>query len=85
LIYDAERDLYECPGGRGLRKYRRAFTKPRAGASKDSGIRYRATQRDCNASAVKPKCCPNYIAREIERSIHEAARDKARAATQTEA
>jgi hypothetical protein len=34
FVYDPERDLYECPGGRELRRYRRAFTKPRDGASK---------------------------------------------------
>jgi hypothetical protein len=49
FVYDPERDLYECPGGRELRKYRRAFTKPREGVSKDGRIRYRAIQRDCNA------------------------------------
>jgi hypothetical protein len=85
FVYDPERDLYECPGGRELRKYRRAFTKPRDGASKDGRIRYRAIQRDCNACALKPKCCPNDVARKIERSIYEAARDKARAVAQTEA
>jgi len=84
FVYDPERDLYECPGGRELRKYRRAFTKPRAGVSKDGRIRYRAIQRDCNACALKPKCCPNDVARKIERSIYEAARDKARAIAQTE-
>src|SRR5215472_15991853 len=31
FVYDPERDLYECPGGRELRKYRRAFAKPREG------------------------------------------------------
>src|SRR5215472_6199577 len=56
FVYDAERDLYECPGGRELRRYRRAFTKPRDGASKDGRIRYRDIQRDCNACVLKPKC-----------------------------
>ncbi len=59
FVYDAERDLYECPGGKELRRYRRAFTKPRDGVSKDGRITYRAIQRDCNACALKPKCCPN--------------------------
>ena len=85
FVYDPERDLYECPGGRELRKYRRAFTKPREGVSKDGRIRYRAIQRDCNACPLKPKCCPNDVARKIERSIYEAARDKVRAIAQTEA
>jgi Transposase DDE domain len=82
---DAERDLYECPGGKELRRYRRAFTNPRDGVSKDGRITYRAIQGDCNACALKPKCCPNDVARKIARSIHEAARDEARAISKTEA
>jgi Transposase DDE domain len=34
---------------------------------------------------LKPKCCPNVPARKIARSVHEAARDKARAIAKTEA
>jgi hypothetical protein len=44
-----------------------------------------ARQHDCEACALKPKCCPNVPARKIARSIHEAARDKARATAKTEA
>ena len=40
---------------------------------------YFARKHDCEACALKPKCCPNAPARKIARSIHEAARDKARA------
>ena len=85
FVFDPERDLYECPGGKELRKYRRAFTKPRDGVLKDGRVGYRAIQRDCNACALKPKCCPNMPARKIERSIHEPARDKVRAIAKTEA
>ena len=46
---------------------------------------YFARQHDCEAFALKPKCCPNAPARKIARSIHEAARDKARAIAKTEA
>jgi hypothetical protein len=35
--------------------------------------------------ALKSKCCPNVPARRIARSVHEAARDKARAIAKTEA
>jgi hypothetical protein len=52
---------------------------------KDGRIGYRAIQRDCNVCALKPKCCPNMPSRKIERSIHEAARDKVRAIAKTEA
>jgi len=68
-----------------LRKYRRAFSTPREGVAKDGAIRYRAAQYDCDACALKPKCCPNVPARKIARSVHEAARDKARAIAKTEA
>ena len=34
---------------------------------------------------MKPRCCPNAPARKVMRSIHEAARDKARAIAKTEA
>jgi hypothetical protein len=44
-----------------------------------------ALKQDCHACALKPQCCPNMPARKIARSIHEAARDKARAIAKTEA
>ena len=46
---------------------------------------YFARRHDREACALKPKCCPNVPARKIARSIHEAARDKARAIAKTEA
>jgi hypothetical protein len=70
---------------RKLRKYRRAFSTPREGVAKDGAIRYRAAQHDCDACMLKPKRCPNRLARKIARSVHEAARDKARAIAKTEA
>ena len=65
--------------------YRRAFAVPRDGVMKDGTIRYRASKFDCEACALKPKCCPNAVARQIARSIYEAARDKARAIAKTAA
>ena len=85
FIFDTERDLYVCPGGKEPRRYRRAFSTPREGVAKDGAIRYRAAQHDCDACMLKPKCCPNMLARKIARSVHEAARDKARAIAKTEA
>ena len=85
FTYEAERDIYECPGGKVLRTYRRNFSKPRDGVSKDGRITYRASRLDCGACALKSNCCPNDVARKIARSIHEAARDKARAIAKTEA
>jgi hypothetical protein len=46
---------------------------------------YFACKQDCHACALKPHCCSNVPARKIARSIHEAARDKARAIAKTEA
>lgn len=85
FVFDDEHDLYVCPGGRELRRYRRAFSIPRASVRKDGTIRYRASKFDCEACALKAKCCPNDVGRKIERSIHEAARDRARAIAQTPA
>jgi hypothetical protein len=58
---------------------------PRPDVTKEDVILYRASQHDCEACALKPKCCPNTPIRKIARSIHEAARDKARAIAKTEA
>jgi transposase len=51
----------------------------------DGFIRYRATKLDGDACALKPKCCPVAPARKIMRSIHEEARDIARAIATTDA
>jgi transposase len=85
FVYDQEGDTYVCPAGKQLRKYRRPFAVPRIGVTKDNTVLYRASQRDCGACALKAKCCPNAPARKVPRSIHEAARDKARAIAKTEA
>jgi hypothetical protein len=53
--------------------------------TKDNTVLYRASQRYCGVCALKAKCCPNTPARKVPRSIHEAARDKAREIAETEA
>jgi transposase len=83
FAYDAEANVYVCPGGKELKKYHRNFSKPRDGLTKAGTLLYFARKRDCDACALKPKCCPNMPARKIGRSIHEAARDKARAIAKT--
>ena len=85
FIYDPEANVYVCPGGKELKKYHRNFSKPRDGLTKSGTLLYFARKHDCDACALKPKCCPNMPARKIPRSIHEAARDKARAIAKTEA
>ena len=85
FAFDPESNLYVCPSGKELRKYHRAFAKPRDGVTKDGTIIYFARKHDCEACALKLKCCPNAPARKIARSVHEAARDRARAIAKTEA
>ena len=85
FAFDPEGNRYVCPGGKELRKYHRSFSKPRDGVTKEGTMIYFARKHDCEACALKPKCCPNAPARKIARSVHEAARDKARAIAKTEA
>ena len=59
FAYDPESNVYVCPGGKELKKYHRAFSKPRAGPTKDGTLIYFARKQDCDACALKPKCCPN--------------------------
>jgi transposase len=83
--YDHEGDIYTCPAGKQLRRYRRSFAAPRIGVTKDNTILYRASKFDCDACALKSKCCPNTPARKVPRSIHEGARDMARDIAKTDA
>ncbi len=78
FAFDAASDTYQCPGGKTLQQYRRPFKIPRAGVTKENTRLYRASQRDCDACALKEKCCPGQPHRKIPRSIHEAARDVVR-------
>jgi hypothetical protein len=39
--------------------------------TKEDTIIYFARKQDCDAYALKPKCCPNVPERKIARSIHE--------------
>lgn len=85
FTYDPDADVYICPGGKTLQRYRRRFKTPREAPPKDDTLRYRASKADCDACPLKPTCCPNMPARKVTRSIHEAARDKARAIAKTDA
>jgi hypothetical protein len=68
FAFDPKSNLYVCPGGKELRKYHRAFAKPRDGLTKDGTMIYFARKHDCEACALKAKCCPNTPARKIARS-----------------
>jgi transposase len=85
FAYDHKSDTYRCPAGKVLQHYRRRFTTPRTGVSKDNMLSYRASKHDCERCPLKPRCCPNAPARKLLRSIHEGARDLARDIAKTEA
>lgn len=85
FTYDHASDSYRCPGGKPLKLYRRPFKRPRDGVNKDGTLGYRASKHDCNACALKPRCCPKAPARKVTRSIYEGARDMARDIAKTEA
>ena len=55
FAFDPESNLYVCPGGKELRKYHRAFSKPRDGLTKEGTMIYFARKHDCEACAFKPK------------------------------
>ena len=83
--YDQAADLYRCPGGKELKQYRRAFRADHPDTPPDDTYRYRASKIDCDACALKPRCCPNTPVRKVTRSIHEGARDFARDIAKTDA
>jgi transposase len=70
--YDPAGDVYVCPGGKSLTT---TGTRVNDGAT----LLYRASKIHCDACALKPRCCPKEAARKVPRSIHEGARDMARA------
>jgi transposase len=76
---------YRCPAGHALRSERRPFTNPRTHITKANTVVYRSSQMDCAGCSLKDQCCPNTPIRKIARSVHETARDKARAIAKTPA
>ena len=50
----------------------------------DHTLRYLALKHDCDACALKPRCCPKTPSRKVTRDVHEDARDVARALAHTE-
>jgi len=85
FAYDPATDIYTCPAGKQLHKRRRRLSERWAAMPAPNTVGYRAAKRDCDACPLKPRCCPNEPVRKVPRSIHEAARDKARAIAKTEA
>ena len=85
FAYDEEGDFYICPAGKPLHKRRRRLAQRWAAMGPSGTVNYRASSRDCGACPMKPRCCPHEPRRKVPRSVHEAARDKARAIARTEA
>jgi len=78
FLYDAQADLYRCPGGKTLATNGTVVNE-------GTTLLYRASKYDCDACALKPRCSPNTPARKVPRSIYEGARDLAREIAQTDA
>ena len=70
--YDPADDVYICPG-------RKTLTTTGTRVNDGETLLYRASKADCDACALRPRRCPNTTARKVPRSIHEKARDMARA------
>ena len=81
--WDEAADEYRCPAGKVLRSNWRPFKNLRSHITKADTIIYRSSQRDCMACPLKAQCCPNMTFRKIARSVHEKARDVARAIATT--
>jgi transposase len=78
FTFDKERDVYTCPAGKVL-------TTTGKLVNDGETLLYLASTRDCRSCLFKLKCCPKTPFRRIPRSIHEDARDVARALVKTEA
>lgn len=85
FVWNAQANEYRCPSGKVLRSDWRPFTNPRTHITKADTIVYRSSVPDCVNCPLKARCCPNTPIRKIVRSVHEAARDVARAIAQTDA
>jgi transposase len=68
--WDKRRGVYICPNNKVLHT---------TGTVHDGNmLRYRASKFDCDACALKMRCCPKMAARQVPRDIQEDARDVAR-------
>jgi hypothetical protein len=83
--WNEQANEYRCPADKALRSNWRPFKNPRTHITKKDTTIFRSTQRDCAECPLKNRCCPNTPIRKIARSIHEDARDVARAIAMTDA
>ena len=85
FVFDHDDDSYICPAGKRLRQRRKRYREAPPFVDAEGMTRYRASKFDCDACALKPRCCPTAPVRKILRSIHEGARDMARDIATTDA
>ncbi len=82
--WDEANDEYQCPADKKVRRHNRNYKIPRSGITKANTIIYHAKKADCDHCPLKAQCCPNTPSRKITRSVHEKARDLARAIVETD-
>ena len=79
FAFNSSKDVYTCPAGKLLKCRRRRFADRPDTEPADGLVRYRASMADCTTCPLKPRCCPGQPMRKVMRSVHEGARDLARA------
>ena len=62
FIYDAAHDLYVCPSGQPLRRFRTEYQAEK--------VEYRADAATCNACPLKAQCTESQQGRQLHRSFH---------------
>ena len=77
FTFDKEHNIYICPAFKILITTGKIMN--------GEMLAYRASKADCDACPFKTRCCPKEPSRKILRSLHEKARDVARALAKTEA
>lgn len=75
--WDGRRGIYLCPNGKEMRTG--------GSITKNNARLYSALKRDCDACALKQRCCPGQPSRRLPRDINEDARDIARRKMKTKA
>lgn len=85
FIYDLEKDVYICRVGKILKLRRRQVTTKPVHVDKNGMMKYRTHKANCSVCPLKSRCCPKGPMRIVHRSVHEGARDMARAIADTDA
>ena len=75
FVYDEDRDLYICPGGKAL--------KTSGTAHDNNTIKYIARRSDCAACPLKPQCTTG-LERRLARDVNQDARDYTQSLMETE-